>query len=116
MARRLMQKIISYRTQRELLRFAFVEDRAEIICPSPLVADDIRARIPLSRRHKIQTLTIAQLMRGLTERLVPNLDLCQKNDLLLHLAVVWKAKFSPFARRAFPRHFPPHHRLEVFRP
>ncbi len=89
-----MQSIVSYQTQVELFQFSFIKGNLEIICPNPTLADDIRTRIPKSRRSEIQTLTIAKFMSDLIAELTPNLNILRKAELMLELSVVWKVKFN----------------------
>ena len=93
--------ILKYKSQRELLSFSFIKEEVNVVCPSPLIADDIRKVIPSSRKNKIQTLTINHFIK----EILPRENIFSKPDLLLELSIVGKTKFKDISISHFLNSF-----------
>lgn len=99
-------KIEYYKKIDELYSLSFIKNSYTniIICPSPVITDSIRTKLP----ENIESITISKFLQNKLEKISNEKDkkiLVRKSDLLIELGNVWNKVFKDYSHEIFGHAF-----------
>ncbi|WP_127717728.1 PD-(D/E)XK nuclease family protein [Halobacteriovorax sp. HLS] len=97
-----MLSVYLYSNSKEIYDLELLENseqRAKIICPHPMAADALRAK--MTNPQRVEVLTVSKFASDLLQIVDPDLVAKRKAQLLGQLATIWKKKLSSFSADSF---------------